>query len=40
MTGPVGTCTDARHVIAHSDGEVRRRFNVCFRARVVGRDRR
>ncbi|MDT0329277.1 NUDIX domain-containing protein [Nocardiopsis lambiniae] len=36
VTGLVGTCTDARHVIAYGDGEVRRRFNVCFRARVVG----
>ncbi|WP_231972389.1 NUDIX hydrolase [Nocardiopsis alborubida] len=36
VTGLVGTYTDARHVIAYSDGEVRRQFNVCFRARVVG----
>lgn len=36
VTGLVGTYTDARHVIAHSDGQVRRQFNVCFRARVVG----
>ncbi|MGW1183821.1 helix-turn-helix domain-containing protein [Streptomyces drozdowiczii] len=32
----VGTYTDPRHVIAYSDGEVRRQFNVCFTARVVG----
>ncbi|MEE2038767.1 NUDIX domain-containing protein [Nocardiopsis sp. CT-R113] len=36
VTGLVGTYTDARHVIAYSDGEVRRQFNVCFRAKVVG----
>lgn len=36
ITGLVGTYTDPRHVIAYSDGEVRRQFNVCFRARVTG----
>ncbi|GAA3489236.1 NUDIX domain-containing protein [Streptomyces cremeus] len=36
ITGLVGTYTDPRHVIAYADGEVRRQFNVCFRARVVG----
>ncbi|MFF7384061.1 NUDIX domain-containing protein [Streptomyces griseoluteus] len=36
VTGLVGTYTDPRHVIAYSDGEVRRQFNVCFRARLVG----
>ncbi|GHD17110.1 putative MutT/NUDIX-like protein [Nocardiopsis kunsanensis] len=36
VTGLVGTYTDARHVIAYSNGQVRRQFNVCFRARVVG----
>jgi 8-oxo-dGTP pyrophosphatase MutT (NUDIX family) len=36
ITGPVGTYTDPRHVIAYTDGEVRRQFNVCFTARVVG----
>ncbi|GAA1439981.1 NUDIX domain-containing protein [Nocardiopsis tropica] len=36
VSGLLGTYTDARHVIAYSDGEVRRQFNVCFRARVVG----
>ena len=35
-TGLVGTYTDPRHVIAYADGEVRRQFNVCFTARVVG----
>ncbi|MFF8375313.1 NUDIX domain-containing protein [Streptomyces sp. NPDC015661] len=35
ITGLVGTYTDPRHVIAYSDGEVRRQFNVCFTARVV-----
>ncbi|MER6121722.1 NUDIX domain-containing protein [Streptomyces sp. NPDC001795] len=38
ITGLVGTYTDPRHVIAYSDGEVRRQFNVCFRARVLGGD--
>ncbi|MFW6642107.1 NUDIX domain-containing protein [Nocardiopsis algeriensis] len=36
VTGLVGTYTDARHIIAYSDGEVRRQFNICFRARAVG----
>ncbi|WP_030566445.1 NUDIX domain-containing protein [Streptomyces aureocirculatus] len=36
VVGLVGTYTDPRHVIAYSDGEVRRQFNVCFRARLVG----
>ncbi|UNS98573.1 NUDIX domain-containing protein [Streptomyces tubbatahanensis] len=36
ITGLVGTYTDPRHVIAYSDGEVRRQFNVCFEARIVG----
>ncbi|GAB3127052.1 NUDIX domain-containing protein [Streptomyces calidiresistens] len=36
ITGLVGTYTDPRHVIAYSDGEVRRQFNACFTARVVG----
>lgn len=36
ITGLVGTYTDPRHVIAYSDGEVRRQFNVCFRARITG----
>ncbi|WP_017598946.1 NUDIX domain-containing protein, partial [Nocardiopsis lucentensis] len=36
VTGLVGTYTDARHVIAYGDGEVRRQFNVCFRAVPVG----
>ncbi|MEV8627474.1 NUDIX domain-containing protein [Streptomyces sp. NPDC051079] len=36
ITGLVGTYTDPRHVIAYSDGEVRRQFNVCFTARAVG----
>ena len=38
ITGLVGTYTDPRHVIAYSDGEVRRQINVCFRARVTGGD--
>lgn len=36
ITGLVGTYTDPRHIIAYSDGEVRRQFNVCFTAQVVG----
>ncbi|MGW1814007.1 NUDIX domain-containing protein [Streptomyces sp. NPDC002125] len=36
ITGLVGTYTDPRHVIAYSDGEVRRQFNICFTARIVG----
>lgn len=36
VTGLVGTYTDPRHVIAYTNGEVRRQFNVCFQARVVG----
>ncbi|MEU5160973.1 NUDIX domain-containing protein [Streptomyces sp. NPDC020875] len=36
ITGLVGTYTDPRHIIAYADGEIRRQFNVCFRARVVG----
>ncbi|MEC4017176.1 NUDIX domain-containing protein [Streptomyces sp. H27-D2] len=36
ITGLVGTYTDPRHVIAYTDGEVRRQFNVCFTARVIG----
>ncbi|MFB6828118.1 NUDIX domain-containing protein [Streptomyces hydrogenans] len=36
VTGLVGTYTDPKHVIEYSNGEVRRQFNVCFRARVVG----
>ncbi|MBR8642175.1 NUDIX domain-containing protein [Streptomyces tuirus] len=36
ITGLIGTYTDPRHVIAYTDGEVRRQFNVCFRARILG----
>lgn len=36
VTGLVGTYTDPRHIIAYTDGEVRRQFNVCFTARLVG----
>ncbi|MEV5507835.1 NUDIX domain-containing protein [Streptomyces orinoci] len=36
ITGLVGTYTDPRHIIAYDDGEVRRQFNVCFTARIVG----
>ena len=36
VTGIVGTYTDPRHIIAYSDGEVRRQFNICYTARIVG----
>ncbi|KUF15702.1 NUDIX domain-containing protein [Streptomyces silvensis] len=36
ITGLVGTYTDPRHIIEYTDGEVRRQFNVCFTARIVG----
>jgi len=36
VTGLVGTYTDPLHIIAYSDGEVRRQFNVCYTARVTG----
>lgn len=36
VTGLVGTYTDPRHVIAYTDGEVRRQFNICYTARVTG----
>ncbi|MFI6702404.1 NUDIX domain-containing protein [Streptomyces sp. NPDC050509] len=36
ITGLVGTYTDPHHITSYSEGEVRRQFNVCFTARVVG----
>jgi ADP-ribose pyrophosphatase YjhB (NUDIX family) len=36
INGLVGTYTDPRHVIAYTDGEVRRQFNICFTARITG----
>ncbi|MCS0639219.1 NUDIX domain-containing protein [Streptomyces sp. LP05-1] len=36
ITGLVGTYTDPKHIIAYTGGEVRRRFNVCFTARITG----
>lgn len=36
ITGLVGTYTDPRHVIAYSNGEVRRQFAIVFTARVTG----
>lgn len=36
ITGLVGTYTDPKHIIAYTDGEVRRQFNICFTARVTG----
>ncbi|MFD9794324.1 NUDIX domain-containing protein [Streptomyces sp. NPDC059070] len=36
ITGLVGTYTDPKYIIAYTDGEVRRQFNVCFTARIVG----
>jgi ADP-ribose pyrophosphatase YjhB (NUDIX family) len=36
VTGLIGTYTDPRHIIAYTDGEVRRQFNVCYTARIAG----
>ncbi|MEV5975789.1 NUDIX domain-containing protein [Streptomyces sp. NPDC052114] len=36
IVGLVGTYTDPKHVIVYTDGEVRRQFNVCFTARIIG----
>jgi ADP-ribose pyrophosphatase YjhB (NUDIX family) len=36
VTGLVGTYTDPRHIIAYPDGEVRRQFNICYRAQITG----
>lgn len=36
ITGLVGTYSDPRHIVAYTDGEVRRQFNVCFAARIAG----
>jgi 8-oxo-dGTP pyrophosphatase MutT (NUDIX family) len=36
VTGIVGVYTDAGHVIAYSDGEVRQEFHLCFATRLVG----
>ena len=36
VTGLVGTYTDPRHIIAYTDGEVRRQFNICFTAKITG----
>ncbi|UCM89269.1 NUDIX hydrolase [Streptomyces marincola] len=36
ITGLVGTYTDPRHIIAYTDGEIRRQFNICFRAHITG----
>ncbi|MGH3328930.1 MAG: NUDIX domain-containing protein [Streptomycetales bacterium] len=36
ITGLVGLYTDPRHIIAYDNGEVRRQFNICFTARIVG----
>ncbi|PBC85767.1 NUDIX domain-containing protein [Streptomyces sp. KS_16] len=36
ITGLVGTYTDPKHIMAYTDGEVRRQFNVCFTARITG----
>ncbi|MFG2623940.1 NUDIX domain-containing protein [Streptomyces sp. NPDC048473] len=36
ITGLAGTCTGPKHVIAYSDGEVRRQFAVVFTAHIVG----
>jgi ADP-ribose pyrophosphatase YjhB (NUDIX family) len=36
VRGMVGTYTDPRHIIVYSDGEVRRQFNICYTARIIG----
>ncbi|MFI9552260.1 NUDIX domain-containing protein [Nonomuraea endophytica] len=36
ITGMVGLYTDARHVIAYTDGEVRRQFAIVLRGRMIG----
>ena len=36
VTGLVGTYTDPRHIIAYTNGEVRRQFNICYTARITG----
>ena len=36
VTGLVGTYTNPRHIIAYTDGEVRRQFNICYTARITG----
>ena len=36
VTGLVGTYTDPRHIIAYTDGEVRRQFNICYTACITG----
>jgi len=36
VTGLVGTYTDPHQIIAYSDGEVRRQFNICYTARITG----
>jgi ADP-ribose pyrophosphatase YjhB (NUDIX family) len=38
VTGLVGTYTDPRHIIAYGNGEVRRQFNICYTARIIGGD--
>jgi ADP-ribose pyrophosphatase YjhB (NUDIX family) len=36
VTGLVGMYSDPEHIIAYDDGEVRRQFNICYTARIVG----
>jgi ADP-ribose pyrophosphatase YjhB (NUDIX family) len=36
VTGLVGTYTDPRHIIAYTNGEVRRQFNICYVGRITG----
>ncbi|MGC5019399.1 NUDIX hydrolase [Micromonospora sp. DT47] len=38
VTGVVGIYTNPNHVVEYSDGEVRQRFSICFRARYVDGD--
>jgi ADP-ribose pyrophosphatase YjhB (NUDIX family) len=38
VTGLIGTYTDPRHIIAYTDGEVRRQFNICYTVKITGGD--
>jgi ADP-ribose pyrophosphatase YjhB (NUDIX family) len=39
VTGLVGTYTDPRHIIVYANGEVRRQFNICYSAKIIGGER-
>lgn len=36
VTGIVGTYTGPEHIIAYTDGDVRRQFNICYTTRILG----